>query len=316
MENLLLPEVLIISSRYDFSSDFIAVELDRRNVPYLRINRDELKDYVIEFNPVVPILKGSFKGTDFCISGSTLKAVYFRSPVFLRDIFQDNIDEEEQLIRTQWTAFVRSLVVFEDAAWFNNPADIYKAEIKPLQLYTANKIGFKIPATVISNRTAVNDFEYTAVKSIDTAVLNLGDEEGFVYTEIYRSNGLSEETYSSPFFMQQGLVPKIDIRVTVVDDTAIAVKILHKDKAKIDIDWRRLKEELHYEIIELPDEIRHRCVLYLKEFNLKFGAIDLILHQNEFYFIEINPTGEWSWLQQNTGFRFDKAIVNALINSR
>ena len=316
MKNLLLPEVLIISSRYDFSSDFITVELDRRNVPYLRINRDELKDYVIEFNPIVPILNGNFKDIGFSISNQTLKAVYFRAPVFLRDIFQDKIDEEEQLIRTQWTAFVRSLVVFEDVAWFNNPADIYKAEIKSLQLYTANKIGFKIPATLISNRTAVNDFEYTAVKSIDTAVLNLGDEEGFVYTELYKSNEISEKTYSSPFFMQQGLVPKIDIRVTVVDDTVIAVKILQKDKAKIDIDWRRLKEELHYEIIELPEEIRHLCALHLKELNLKFGAIDLILHQNEFYFIEINPTGEWSWLQQNTGFRFDKAIVNALINSR
>jgi hypothetical protein len=316
MENLLLPEVLIVSSRYDFSSDFIAVELDRRNVPYLRINRDELKDYVIDFNPIIPILNGRFKNIDFSISSNNLKAVYFRAPVFLRDIFQDNIDEEEQLIRTQWTAFVRSLVVFEHIEWFNNPAHIYKAEIKPFQLYTANKIGFKIPPTIITNRTAVNDFEYTAVKSIDTAVLNLGDEEGFVYTELYRSNGLSEETYSSPFFMQQGLLPKVDIRVTVVDETVIAVKILQKDEAGIEIDWRRLKEELHYEIIELPDEIRQLCVQYLNELNLKFGGIDLIFHENEFYFIEINPTGEWSWLQQNTGFKFDEVIVNALIKKK
>jgi glutathione synthase/RimK-type ligase-like ATP-grasp enzyme len=104
----------------------------------------------------------------------------------------------------------------------------------------------------------------------------------------------------------------LDIRVTVVENQVIAVKIFQKSKEKIDIDWRRLKEELNYEVIELPEQIKHLCIQFLKEFNLKFGGIDLVYHNNEYYFIEINPTGEWSWLQQNTGFRFDKVIVNSL----
>lgn len=312
MENVLSPNVLIISNRYDFSSDFIAVELENQKIPYLRINRDELKDYVIEFDPLNPIIKGSFKNVTFCISKDKLKSIYFRAPTFLRDIFQDNINEEEQLIRSQWTAFVRSLSVFEDITWLNNPIDIYKAEIKPHQLYIANKIGFKVPSTIISNRTLNIDYDYIAIKSIDTAIINLGEEEGFVYTELYKREEIKETKYSSPFFIQQGLVPKLDIRVTVVENEVIAVKIFQKSNEKIDIDWRRLKEELKYEIIELPEQIKHLCIQFLKEFNLKFGGIDLVYHNNEYYFIEINPTGEWSWLQQNTGFRFDKVIVNSL----
>jgi glutathione synthase/RimK-type ligase-like ATP-grasp enzyme len=312
VNNILYPRVLIISNRYDFSSDFIAVELDQQNIPYLRINRDELKDYIIEFNPLIPSINGSFKNTKFCISKEYLNSIYYRAPTFLRDIFQDNINEEEQLIRSQWTAFVRSLAVFENITWLNNPVDIYKAEIKPYQLFIANKIGFKVPETLITNKTKKLNFDHIAIKSIDTAIINLGEKEGFVYTEIYKKNEITEEKFLSPFFMQQGLVPKIDIRVTVIEEEVIAIKIFKSDIEEINIDWRRIKDELNYEIINLPNEIKQLCIDFLKEFNLKFGGIDLVFHNGNYYFIEINPTGEWSWLQQNTGYKIDTVIVNSL----
>lgn len=312
MKQSLFPKVLIISNRYDFSSDFISVELNRKKIPYLRINRDELKDYTIEFNPIIPIIKGSFKDIEFTISYENLKSVYYRAPTFLRDIFQDNISDEEQLIRSQWSAFVRSICVFENISWFNNPVDIYKAEIKPYQLFIANKIGFKVPPTLISNLTKKFDSKYIALKSIDTAIINLDEKEGFVYTELYETEKLPEDKYLSPFFTQQGLVPKTDIRVTVIEDKVIAVKIFKNDNENIDIDWRRYKYELSYKIMELPEKIKQLCLQLLKEFNLNFGGIDLIYHNNDYYFIEINPTGEWSWLQQNTGFRIDELIVESL----
>lgn len=312
MKKGLFPEVLIISNRYDFSSDFVSVELNRQKIPYLRINRDELKDYVIEFNPIIPIIKGSFKDIKFTISKDNLKSVYYRAPTFLRDIFQDNISDEEQLIRSQWTAFVRSICVFENINWLNNPTDIYKAEIKPYQLFIANKIGFNLPETFISNKTGQINSKYTAIKSIDTAIINLDEKEGFVYTELYETENLPYNKFLSPFFSQQGLVPKTDIRVTVIEDEVIAIKIFKNDTENIEIDWRRYKDELNYEVIELPKRINQLCVQFLKEFNLKFGGIDLIYHNNDYYFIEINPTGEWSWLQQNTGFKIDEIIVNSL----
>ncbi len=307
------PKILLISNRYDFSTDFIAVELKKQNIDFIRINRDELKDYIIRFDPMQPELIGEYEGYSFTISTKYLKSIYYRAPTFLRDIFQEGLTEEEQLIRTQWTAFVRSLCVFENIKWFNNPTDIYKAEIKPYQLYLANKLGLKTPKTIISNKTIDIGFENQAIKSIDTAIVSKGDEEGFVYTEIYKKEDLKEETYSSPFFLQQGLVPKIDIRVTVIENSVIAIKIT--SEKNIDEDWRRYKNELKYTVFELPKKVNDFCIDYVKKLNLSFGAIDLILYNNEYYFIEINPIGEWSWLQQNTNYPFDKVIVNSLNNA-
>ncbi len=40
--------------------------------------------------------------------------------------------------------------------------------------------------------------------------------------------------------------------------------------------------------------------------------MDLILHNGIYYFIEVNPTGEWAWLVNKTGLRIDKAICDYL----
>lgn len=309
------PKVLIISDVYDFSSDFVCVELERQNISYWRINRDELQDYEINLNPVIPRLEAVYRDVKINIISETLLSVYYRAPTFLRDIFQDGADEEEQLKRTQWTAFVRSLCVFEYVKWVNNPIHTYRAEIKTYQLYKASQIGFLTPETTLTNKTFVPTFDNVAIKSIDTAIINLNNEEGFVYTELYRRDEITEQHYKSPFFLQQGLVPKIDIRVTVVDNDVIAAKILTRDNLGIDIDWRRHKEELKYEIFELPTNVENMCRRLVRDLKLSFGGIDLVLHNGQYYFIEINPTGEWSWLQQNTGFRYDKAIVKALYSN-
>lgn len=306
------PKILLISNRFDFSTDFIAVELTNQGIEYIRINWDELKNYSIEFDPIRPEIRGKYNNYSFIVSTKHLKSIYYRAPTFLRDIFQDGLSEEEQLIRTQWAAFVRSLCVFEKVKWLNNPTDIYKAEIKPYQLFIANKLGIRIPKTTVSNVTLKSNFDYQAIKSIDTAIICNGDNEGFVYTEIYKKNELEEIKYTAPFFVQQGLVPKIDIRVTVVENEVIAIKIT--SDIEIAEDWRRFNNELTYSIFELPDSVRDFCIKYTKELNLNFGAIDLVFHNNEYYFIEINPTGEWSWLQKNTKYRFDKLIVKSLTN--
>jgi hypothetical protein len=311
---MIFPEVLLISNKFDFATDFIAVELNRQKVSYIRINRDELRYYRISFDPIKPEIIGRYKNSSFTLSYDHLQSIYYRAPTFLRDIFQEGLSEDEQLIRTQWAAFVRSLCVFENVKWLNNPVDIYKAEIKPFQLYLANNLGFKVPKTIISNEVLDIDCEFIAIKSIDTAIVSKKDEEGFVYTNIYKRNEIKKAKYSSPFFNQQGLVPKLDIRVTVVEDSVVAIKIF--SETRIDEDWRKYKNVLKYSVINLPKKINDLCIKYVKELHLNFGALDLIFFDNEYYFIEINPTGEWSWLQQATGFRFDNLIVNSLKNEK
>jgi len=306
------PEVLIISNKFDFSTDFVTNKLNQFGVSFLRLNRDDLYDYKIKLDPLEPSLYVAIDAYEYHVSDEKLKSIYYRAPTFLRDIFQESTSAEEQLYYSQWTAFVRSLIVFENANWVNSPVATYKAEMKPYQLYYANKIGFKIPGTLVTNHVEpeILPSPMIAVKSIDTAIINEGEKETFVYTSLLKNCELPNSHYSSPFFLQEGLTPKVDIRITVINDCVIPIKIL--SPGGISGDWRKHDGTISYQIFDLPLDIKTQCLQLAKGLSLRFCAIDMVEYFGQYYFIEVNPTGEWSWLQTNTGFEFDEIIAKYL----
>lgn len=88
-----------------------------------------------------------------------------------------------------------------------------------------------------------------------------------------------------------------------------------KNNKGIDGDWRIHKENLEYNLIILPTDIENKCINLLEKLNLKFGCIDLIKHKEDYYFLEINPTGEWDWLMYNLELDIDIKISELLIGS-
>lgn len=306
----LFPTVLILSNKFDFSTDLITIQLAREGVSYLRLNRDQFELYDIDLDPLIPVLRVRYDETQYEITEQTLHSIYYRAPTFLRDIYQPTASAEEQLYRTQWAAFVRSLDLFEKVKWVNNPVATYRAENKPLQLLLARKAGFLVPSTHVTNRIAEKPVSPVAIKSLDTAIVHDNDQEAFVYTRIVDPADITDVRYRSPFIVQQALIPKIDLRVTVIENQLVAVSLV--GEKEINEDWRLYKDSIHYEIIQLPLEIEAACKLFTQSLSLNFAAIDLILHNNQYFFIEVNPTGEWSWLQKNTGFRFDQLITKSL----
>ena len=51
----------------------------------------------------------------------------------------------------------------------------------------------------------------------------------------------------------------------------------------------------------------------LKTLNLRFGAIDFILDKKGNYiFLEINPNGQWAWIEKQTGYEISNEITNLL----
>ncbi|MDQ3820800.1 MAG: RimK-like protein [Acidobacteriota bacterium] len=318
---MLHPEVLIISNRHDFATDHVAFQLKRMGASYLRLNRDQFSDFRIAFLPTAQRLYGEASNFSFQVSSDSLKSIYFRAPVFLRDNYKPNLPPEQQLSRSQWAAFIRGLTAFDNVLWINHPQATYQAEIKPYQLYIANKIGFDVPETVIANSAeyytdAAKGKSNVIVKTLDPVLLNLGEREAFIYTNEVSARELMEADISTaPVIIQESLIPKIDIRVTVVCDFVFAVAVT-KDGEGLDKDWRLEKNDLKYIEINLPSEIETMCKTLVASLGLRFGAIDLALHKERYYFLEINPTGEWAWLLRDAKARIDDVIAESLLGRR
>jgi len=311
--------VLILSNTLDFAIDYIVAELRRRQAPYVRLNLDALAEDEVSLDPLTPRLEvRQSDGTAHNITSP--RAILYRAPTHLRESSGHRYSPEELLTRHQWTAFARSLMVFRHTRWMNDPGNTFRAENKPFQLAIAKQLGLEVPDTRVTNTLpefATNSppCERWAIKSLDSFLLRINEKDAFLYTQCVTTEELSRESLKAlPFMMQYWLEPKTDIRATVIGERCLSASV-DSSKGRINGDWRLEKDHACFSAISLPSEVESKCVSLTKELGLVFAAIDLAVVGNQWYFLEANPTGEWSWLIDSAGLRIDRAIVDELLTS-
>jgi glutathione synthase/RimK-type ligase-like ATP-grasp enzyme len=314
---VLSPRVLILASRYDLTCDYVISSLRAGGLPYFRLNTEDLPLFELTLDPVTPLLRGISSQLTFEIRGEHLASVYFRQPTFLREASLSGRPGREQFQRAQWAAFVRNLSVFDGCLWVNHPSHTYEAEHKAVQLRAAAQVGFEIPRTSICNSAGplewvVGASDCVAVKGLDTVLVREGRLETFGYTNLLRPAEIGmHDIRSAPMILQQAIDPKLDLRVTVVGDLAWCVAVMVQGQ-RISGDWRLAKTDAEFTEFDLPLVIVQQCISLTRRLGLQFGAIDLALSNGQFYFLEINPTGEWAWLEAGLGIPIADALARLL----
>jgi len=290
------PEVLILASRFDLTTDILISHLRERGLSYLRLNSQDLPGLEITLDPVAGSLRVGHAEKTWLLERGCVKAVFYRRPVFFSETLPPPTDPLECLARAHWLTFFRSLMIFDDALWINHPQATYKAENKPLQLRVAHSLGFMVPNTVVTNVTGDcrKMGEKIVLKGIDTVRVRSESDEFFGYTRVLNSSKLNDLA-SMPAIAQEFVKAKTDLRVTVIGERVYAAEIL-LDGKPIELDWRLNGSAAVPKPTELPPEIEQLCIKLTKRLGLRFGAVDLAKNHDGYYFLEINPTGEWGWL--------------------
>ena len=83
------------------------------------------------------------------------------------------------------------------------------------------------------------------------------------------------------------------------------------------IDWRNPKavDKLRYEATVLSDNTAYFCLSMMKHLNLEFGAFDFAVDKfGDPVFLEINPNGQWYWLEYFCKLPISQSISEALTN--
>lgn len=107
----------------------------------------------------------------------------------------------------------------------------------------------------------------------------------------------------------QQRVPKTgDVRVTVIGDRVFCVRI-DSDL----LDWRTDYSHLTYTVVQPPPGIEQALHSYLRHFGLVFGAFDFAVDRAQrWWFLECNPSGQWYWLESETGLPMRAALADLL----
>lgn len=312
------PAVLLLASKFDFSCDYVVAQLKKQGVTYFRFNSEDFDEFAVVAVPEESTVFLEAHGTAVECNPESLKSIYFRRAVYPREPSVNGESLDEQLNRTHRSAFMRSFMVLDSCKWMNHPAATYQAEHKAVQLSLAHRLGFTIPRTVITNHSkgvlqAAAGDRLVAVKGLETVLLWQGKLETFGYTSLVDTE-FAQRSYlsSAPLIAQQALEDKLDLRVTVVDDQVFCVSVTAHGHPIIG-DWRLAKTDAEFQLFELPPDVVKRCLRLTASLGLVFEAIDLALRDGTYFFLEINPTGEWGWLVDQAGLAIDKAISNSLM---
>jgi len=306
---------LVITNKRDVSADFVIRELQRRGSLYRRINTEDLAEDACSCElpsfdwAVDSLTKGRLHLTD-------VKVVWFRRP---GNPFEETAAAVrppaavQRFVTEQWATWLEALELAPGCRWVNHPEPSARFENKIRQLRLAGELGFTVPRTLVSNDPSrIREFvaaRKTVAKALFAPLLEGETEDRFVFAEVVGSDDLGDANAlrAAPVIFQEAILPKVDYRVTVVGDRIFAVRI---DLPLGAVDWRVHQRDVIFTRVELPAEVAQRCLQFVRRAGLVFGAIDLLERHGAWYFLEINPSGEWGWLQQPVGLPIAEALCD------
>jgi glutathione synthase/RimK-type ligase-like ATP-grasp enzyme len=220
--------------------------------------------------------------------------------------------------------YLEGLYALTHCLWLPAKPEVDRlADNKLTQLAVARDIGFSIPDTLVTNRPgdALDFFQRHASSIISKSLVNMevmvqDQPHVIVYTRpVHRRDLLQVDSVRHAPVIFQAYVPKsIELRVTVVHEQALAASIASQDGRLTRHDWRHYDDHrVRYSRFDLPRDVKRMCISLVRRLGLGFGAIDLILTPDgEFVFLEINPNGQWGFVEMATGLPIGEAIADAL----
>ena len=202
--------------------------------------------------------------------------------------------------------------------------NIRHAENKQLQLQVARELGLTTPRTLTTNDPhAVHAFARTCEDGMVTKMLSSfaiyeAGKELVVFTNNVNTEDLADLSGLTlcPATFQE-LVPKsLEIRATVVGQRVMSAAVDSQVSTRATHDWRRdgVRMLQDWQPYQLPLEVEEKLLRLMDHFSLNYGAIDIILTPDgKHVFLELNPCGEFFWLERTPGLPISDAIAELLL---
>ena len=318
--------VLILSSVIDAEADVVGIELLRRGIDYLRLNIEDIShsfgicyNVKMDSEPLFQIKIGSS-----VINVSDVSVVWLRNFDFALKSY-DGGQLNSTFIFQQWNVALQTLYGLLKCTWINSIEGTNHSNSRVNQLLSAKNVGFNIPTTLITNDPNEASKFYDAcggnaiVKALHHHDVETNDVVYSIYTHILNRGDLLKlgDLVHAPCILQERIPKSSELRVTVVGDKVFASEMTFELGGKgMDVLHRYPVSQLNNRPIQLKKEFQSRCIQFLGSLGLKYGAIDFILDTNEIlYFLEVNPTGDWVWIERQTKLPITQALVDLIESS-
>lgn len=304
--------VLIVANPGDLHARFMQNALLRRKreVRFLHIARFAQTATVSlrTTNPLHARVVDSPTILDF----DDIEAVWYRRQGRPQLPFDLSGADDQAFALREWEQTLDGIVLSLDTK-FVNPVDAQRAAVKPRQLILASSCGLRVPDTLVtSDAAAALEF----IESLRGRVVHKAmssPRQQFAATQRWREADqvFLDSLKLAPVMFQEEIVGHSDVRATVVGSKILAARIASPS----DVVDSRLYPDAPCERWSLPDEVSECLLRTMEALGLSFGTVDLkITQDNEYVFFEVNPQGQFLYIEMLTGLPITSSLADLLLS--
>lgn len=317
--------ILILADKFDTHADRVQVKISKHDMTSFRLNLDveSLKKTII-----------TAKGNTWHIhNGCGEISSHEIHGVFLRRAFvelmldeYDNADVGFKIWRGEWNKVLLALhTALKNKIWINSLRNAQIAENKFYQYNIATECGLDIPKQIVSNN--VNHLRSFIEENGKSVVKTLAQEFYKDHDGIFKGlyvNQIDVDSLNTfgdkenPITLQKYYDKLYEVRYTVVGDEHFVCRIESQRSLIANVDWRRydIANTPHITMTP-PDAIKAKVSHLMKMLGLSYGAMDFIVTiENNWIFLEVNPLGQWLWIEDLTGLDISGGIAKFYANTR
>lgn len=196
-----------------------------------------------------------------------------------------------------------------DCAWVNPRQADAAAHHKPLQWTVARALGLRVPRTLVTTQPdAARAFVQALGLGRVVFKAFLASIEEWRETRLVEAEDLQrlDLLRYAPVIFQE-YIPGVDLRITVVGRQVFAAEIDAR-RSSYPVDMRMVIGEGKVQAVDLPAALQDKLLALQQRLGLVYGAIDMRRSDDgEYHFLEVNPAGQWLFVEERTGLPISQA---------
>lgn len=297
--------ILIISENHERTTNEIIRWLIALKKTFIRIHENEVFEIKSEDNRIYIQSKRN------CFFIDEITTVWYRRGglQFYRKKYENQAVNIHMNEHQHWLEeYVRNYLEKKDPI---NKESNYHVN-KLIVLDTAKEIGFDVPEYFLTDNTNRVEINKTITKPLaGNGILKFKDSHGSMYTSIVDKK--ENEDFFITFF-QEKIEKDFEIRSFYLKGKIWSMAIFSQNDDQTKVDYRKYNEERANRNVRynLSKELEEKILLLMNKLDLSSGSLDFIKSGNKFYFLEVNPVGQFGnvsfYCNYNLGYEIAKNL--------
>lgn len=222
--------------------------------------------------------------------------------------------QRRQFAISETTQAVMGVLDALGCAWINPRLADEAAHHKPYQWTVAQQVGLRVPRTLVTTQAdaARRFIEDVGLGKVVFKAF-LASIEEWRETRLVEPDDLArlDLLRFAPVIFQE-YIPGVDLRVTIIGEKVFAAEIDARHTS-YPVDMRMVIGEGAVRAVELPAQLTRQLLALQKRLGLVYGAVDLRqTDAGEYYFLEVNPAGQWLFCEERAGLPITQAHAELL----